>query len=409
MPRPVLRLFPARLRAAAAALALIAPSFAGPFLAGTFLAGPFLAGPALARDLPAVATPFEVGDSRAGNYLAALVAGASRDTFAAATYFRETLRADPNNAELLDRAFLASLANGDMAEAFRYAEQLTRRQPNHPLAWLALAGRDFGIKRYGQARAALARSGPSRTRDITATLLTAWAHAGAKEGKQALAAVEKLTDPAFAVFRDFHAALILDQTGKRDEALARMKKAYEGEKQTLRLVDAYGRMLSAQSKREEALAVYRDFAKTLPRHPIVLSAIADLEAGKTLKPLIADAREGAGETLYGLGAAGGRSGDELASLVYYLRDAPQPVRSWPVGHVPDNQFDMTHALTEKAGEPILFVTACGLEPRLAKQFASVRQLDVFTVRTGPTSSRIYGAFLLSGSRGPVAPLGRCEG
>ena len=316
MPRPVLRLFPARLRAAAAALALIAPSFAGPFLAGTFLAGPFLAGPALARDLPAVATPFEVGDSRAGNYLAALVAGATRDTFAAATYFRETLRADPTNAELLDRAFLASLANGDMAEAFRYAEQLTRRQPNHPLAWLALAGRDFGIKRYGQARAALARSGPSRTRDITATLLTAWAHAGAKEGKQALAAVEKLTDPAFAVFRDFHAALILDQTGKRDEALARMKKAYEGEKQTLRLVDAYGRMLSAQSKREEALAVYRDFAKTLPRHPIVLSAIADLEAGKTLKPLIADAREGAGETLYGLGAAGGRSGDELASLVY---------------------------------------------------------------------------------------------
>lgn len=100
---------------------------------------------------------------------------------------------------------------------------------------------------------------------------------------------------------------------------------------------------------------------------------------------------------------------EVASLVYYLRDAPQPVRSWPVGHVPDNQFDMTHALTQAAAEPILFVTACGLEKRLSRQFASVRQLDVFTVRTGPASSRVYGAFLLSGSRGPVAPLGRCEG
>lgn len=100
---------------------------------------------------------------------------------------------------------------------------------------------------------------------------------------------------------------------------------------------------------------------------------------------------------------------ELASLVYYLRDAPQPVRSWPVGDVPDNQFDMTHALTETAGEPILFVTFCGLETRLGKQFASVRPLGVFTVRTGPFSSRTYGTFLLSGSRGPVAPLGRCEG
>jgi tetratricopeptide (TPR) repeat protein len=306
VPRSVLRLSTARLRGAAAALALIVPAFAGPFFNGS----------PLARDLPAVATPFEVGDSRAGNYLAALVAGATRDTFAAATYFRETLRADPTNAELLDRAFLASLANGDMAEAFRYAEALTKRQNNHPLAWLALAGRDFGLKRYGQARAALAKSGPTRARDVTATLLAAWAHAGAKEGKQALAAVEKLTDPAFAVFRDFHAAQILDQTGKRDEALARMKKAYEGEKQTLRLVDAYGRMLSARGKGDEALAIYRDFARALPRHPIVLSAIADLEAGKTLKPLIADAREGAGETLYGLGAAGGRTGDELASLVY---------------------------------------------------------------------------------------------
>lgn len=274
------------------------------------------AAPALARDMPAVATPFEVGDSRAGNYLAALVAGASRDTFAAATFFRETLRADPNNIDLLDRAFLASLANGDMPEAFRFAETLTRKQRNNSLGFLALATREFGQRRYGQARSFLGKSGPTRTRDITATLLTAWSHAGSKDVKSAIATVDRLNDPAFAVFRDFHAGLMLDMLGQREMALARMKSAFEGEKQTLRLVDAYGRMLSGHGKREEALAVYKEFAKTLPRHPMILSAIADLEAGKTLKPIVADAREGAGETLYGLGAAGGRTGDELASLVY---------------------------------------------------------------------------------------------
>ena len=299
MPRSVLRFFSApRLRAAAAGLALLA------------------AAPALARELPAVATPFEIGDSRAGNYLAALVAGSSRDTFAAATFFRETLRADPGNVELLDRAFLASLANGDMPEAFRFAEALIRKPGQNGLAYLALATREFGLKRYSQARALLAKSGPSRVRDVTTTLLTAWSYAGAKDAKSALAAVDKLNDPAFAVFRDFHAALILDLLGQGDAALARMKRAYEGEKQTLRLVDAYARMLSSHGKRDEALALYKDFARTLPRHPVMLAAIADLEAGKTLKPIVVDAREGAGETLYGLGAAGGRSGDELASLVY---------------------------------------------------------------------------------------------
>ena len=53
-----------------------------------------------------VATPFEVGDSPAGNYLAAVVAGADRDTVAAATFFREALRFDPRNKDLIERAFV---------------------------------------------------------------------------------------------------------------------------------------------------------------------------------------------------------------------------------------------------------------------------------------------------------------
>jgi hypothetical protein len=36
----------------------------------------------------AIGSPFEVSASPAGNYLAALIAGADRDTLAASTYFR---------------------------------------------------------------------------------------------------------------------------------------------------------------------------------------------------------------------------------------------------------------------------------------------------------------------------------
>ncbi|MEI9916792.1 MAG: hypothetical protein WDN29_14470 [Methylovirgula sp.] len=68
-----------------------------------------------------IATPFEVGDSPTGNYLAAVVAGADRDTVAAATFFREALRFDPRNKNWLERAFVAALSNGSMPEAFSLA------------------------------------------------------------------------------------------------------------------------------------------------------------------------------------------------------------------------------------------------------------------------------------------------
>lgn len=269
-----------------------------------------------ARQTATVAAPFEVGDSPAGNYLAALIAGASRDTVAAATYFREALRADPNNVELMERAFVSALANGDANESFRLAERLIKREPNNGLAHLALGVREIKAKRFQQARQHLSRGGAGRARDVTATLLTAWTHAGAKENKRALELIDRLRDGSFDVFRDYHAGLVLSLAGSPADALKRMKAAYGGEKNTLRLVDAYARLLSSQGQKDDALKVYRDFDKVLPRHPLVTASIAELEAGKTLQPLVRSAEEGAAEVLYGLGAAGGRQGDELAAMIY---------------------------------------------------------------------------------------------
>ena len=53
-----------------------------------------------------------------------------------------------------------------------------------------------------------------RQADLTATLLTAWTYAGSKDGKQALATVDKLkNERAFDQFREYHAALIADVVG----------------------------------------------------------------------------------------------------------------------------------------------------------------------------------------------------
>ena len=271
---------------------------------------------ARARDNLAIGTPFEVGDSPAGNYLAALIAGAERDTLAAATFFRETLRYDPRNSELIERAFVASLANGNMPDAFGLAERLLQRDANNGLAHLALGIRAIKQRQFAAARNSLSKGGAGRQRDITATLLTAWSYAGAGDYKRALAQVDRLKDEGFGTFRDYHAALVADLANNVPEATKRFQAAYNGEKSTLRLVDAYARFQDRHGRRDEAIRAYEAFDQILPRHPLVTAALADLRAGKPLEPLIRTADQGAAEVLYGLGAVGGRQGDELAAIVY---------------------------------------------------------------------------------------------
>lgn len=256
-------------------------------------------------------------ESAAGNYLAAVVAGAARDTRAAALYFREALRDDPNNPELLERAFVALLANGDMQEAFSAARQLLKRDSSNGLARLALGVEAIKARRYVTARRYLGSGGRGRAADLTATLLTAWSWVGSGDLRRALDTVERLKgETSYNVFRDYHAGLIAAVGGNRREAENRLKAAYDVERTTLRVVDAYGRLLSVRGETEEARRVYEAFDRLLPRNPIVQDALKRLDAGQTLPALIANTQEGAAEVLYGLGAAGNSQGDEIAALIY---------------------------------------------------------------------------------------------
>ena len=106
-----------------------------------------------------------------GAYLAARHAGADRDAAAAAAYYRAALRADPNNKELLDRAFLSLLASGDVEEAVRLAEKIVQTDKTDRIARLALGVRAIKQKQYpdrAHASGAVVR-GPIT--DLAATLL----------------------------------------------------------------------------------------------------------------------------------------------------------------------------------------------------------------------------------------------
>ncbi|WP_291638304.1 tetratricopeptide repeat protein [Bosea sp. (in: a-proteobacteria)] len=261
---------------------------------------------------------FEAAESLEGNYLAAVVAGAGRDLAAASAYLREAIKDDPQNSDLLERGFVAFLADGAMGDTFRAAEKLVQRDPSNGLAQLALGVRALKQKSYATARNQLQRGGRGRSADITATLLAAWAYSGSGDTKRALDTLERLRgESTFDRFRDFHAGLILDIAGRKSESTRRLKAAYEAERTNLRLVDIWARHQARAGDREAALATLNEFEQRVrPNHPVVRDALAKVGAKEPLPRIVASTQQGAAEVLYGLASAGILQGDEATALLY---------------------------------------------------------------------------------------------
>ncbi len=253
----------------------------------------------------------------AGSYLAARYAGQQRDAAAAAAFYRAALRRDPKNAELLDRTFLSLLVGGEVEEAVTYASRVLDSDKNDKVSRLVLGVREIKQKHYSSARRDFAHSVRGPITDLTATLLTAWALYGAGDEKEAVASIDRLTGPDwYTIFKDLHAGMILDLAGLKKQAGKRFEHAYKLDPSALRVVEAYGSWLSRNKPKEEALAIYKNFDKLLPHHPLIDDAIEKVKSGGKLHPLVANAQAGAAEALYGLGASLGRRGGEDLGLVY---------------------------------------------------------------------------------------------
>ena len=255
--------------------------------------------------------------STSGSYLAARHAGGERDAAAAAAYYRAALRGDPANNELLNRTFLAVLANGDVDEAVKLAERVLKVDKTDRIARLVLGVRAIKLKQYPIARRELAQSIRGPITDLAATLLSAWTLASPVEARMATDSIDRLTGADwYAIFKDLHAGLILDLAGQKKEAGKRFERVYKLDPTALRVVESYGSFLSRQGSNADALKVYGAFDQALPRHPLIVEAMGDLNAGKKLPPVVDNPQAGAAEVLYGLGAALGRRGGEDLGLIY---------------------------------------------------------------------------------------------
>ena len=172
------------------------------------------------RDLKSLTT--------SGSYLAARHASVERDANSAAAFYRSALRTDPKNNELLDRAFISSLADGDIDEAVKLADRILTIDKSNRVARLVVGVRDLKQKKYAAAQININQSIRGPITDLVATLLSGWASYGAGDAKAAVANIDKLTGPEwYPIFKDLHTGLILELANKEKDAGARFERAYK--------------------------------------------------------------------------------------------------------------------------------------------------------------------------------------
>ncbi len=249
----------------------------------------------------------------AGNYLAGRQANVAKDAAAAATYYRAALRVDPKNVEHLTMAFHSVLAEGNIEEAAKLGDRLLLADKTNRNTRLVLGVKALKAKQYSAAKTQLSQAARGPISDLVATLLTGWAMTGANDAKGAVAAIDKLAGPDwYATLKSLHAGLILDLSGNKKDAGKRFEVAYRLDNTALRVVQAYAGWLSRNGQAEEATKVLTDFDKSLPNHPLIVTALAQIKRGEKVPMIAENVQEGAAEALYNLGSALGRREEELS-------------------------------------------------------------------------------------------------
>ena len=260
---------------------------------------------------------YEISDSIEGNYLAAYVAGLRRDMRASSIYYQQLLLEKPKDEDLKNRAFVTSLADGDLDNVFEIAKSIYRTDKKNSLAQFALIVQDMKKRHFKAARKTLRPALNPPKRDLAAILLTAWAFAGSKDRAAAERTLNYIADATpLTLIRNFHMGLIKGLFGDKGGAVKYLEMAYRADTSALKFADAYARALSVQGNTKRAIEVYKRFDRQIPNHPIVTDALKRLEAGETLKPLINSVDEGTVEVLYAMSAVGRQPGGELSSILY---------------------------------------------------------------------------------------------
>jgi len=253
-----------------------------------------------------------------GSYLAAIFAQSQFDSADAATYFLQALKEEPDNLDLLQRAYLTLAMEGRLAEALPLATKVLDYDSSNAFAALVVAvaeskgGQDmtpFDTRLKGLV-------GMRGTNHFLVDLVIAWAKAAQGHTDEALAALAPLAgNSAMAPLHDFHAGLMADLAGRNDVAEGYYRSAAASSQLSVRVVEVVGSFYQRQGRMDKARELY---GRYLNAHPDTSTFDpADLLVmGKMIPRPVNDARQGMAEALFGLASSFRQSNILDAALLF---------------------------------------------------------------------------------------------
>lgn len=240
-----------------------------------------------------------------GSYLAGRYAASERDAQSAALFYEKALKFDPDNPELLERAIMSEVAEGDLDGAVRHAEELIAKMPSARIPRIVIAVQAMRDDGYARARQEFEKVAGNAAAEIAARLGLAYAYFSEGNSQKASEVVDKLSESGGArAFALYHLGVIEDLSGHPDKALTHFEEANRlSDGDSLRILLAYAAHLARNGQTEKAKTIYGAFLKKSPSHPIVRAALARIAAGGVPDRVIASANQGIAETFYGIASS----------------------------------------------------------------------------------------------------------
>jgi tetratricopeptide (TPR) repeat protein len=258
-----------------------------------------------------------------GAYLAGRHAQETRDYAAAAAWYEDALKADPQSPELVSRTFMMEASEGRFDRAHSLAEQELKVDPTDPVAELVLL---IDRVKAGDAAGALARAEALPTEGVhrlLAPLALAWTRIGMGDLAGADAALRQLDKfNGFGPLEFYQLGLLYDFVGQPDKAEEYFKKTLEAAGQlNWRLTDAMANFYERHGRADEAEALHKRFIKDNAGSELAES-IPPRRPGEPPPPLIDTAAGGLAEALFDLASVVNQP-ETIDSALLYARCALQ--------------------------------------------------------------------------------------
>lgn len=287
-----------------------------------------------------------------GAYMAGQQALQDLRTEEAARYFNNAAQGEWDNPILVERAFIAFAADGQIGQAASTAKHLLELDPDNELAELVVATEALKERRYGAAEQMLGAIGQESFTGITAGILRAWALVGDNRKDEADRLLDELGQSGLEDFLVFHRALMAESSGDNATAIELAGRAFDAEPYVARIVEVYARSLANSGEFEQAKEVIAQYEDQGLTHPVVTLVKEQIDAGQRPGIFASNVQVGAAEMFHGIGVALSRDGNLDLSLVFlrlglYL-DPSADVISLALGQLLDaaNQHEAANVIYE---------------------------------------------------------------